>query len=87
MSPAAEPRVVALSTTTSRLIRRDLGRLSQVGSRLGRKPIAVFLAIAFCAWVWSPIGAFLAVLLLIAQIAPAVIFGHALSRGGPELPS
>jgi predicted PurR-regulated permease PerM len=37
-----------------------------VGRRLELNPFAVFLAIAFCTWLWGAIGAFLAVPLLMS---------------------
>jgi len=37
-----------------------------MGQRLELNPFAVFLSIAFCAWMWGPLGAFLAVPLLMA---------------------
>src|SRR5262249_64684 len=37
-----------------------------MGHRLELNPFAVFLAIAFCTWLWGPVGAFLAVPLLMA---------------------
>ena len=37
-----------------------------MGRRLELNPFAVFLAIAFCTWLWGPVGAFLAVPLLMA---------------------
>jgi predicted PurR-regulated permease PerM len=55
-----------------------------MGRRLELNPFAVFLAIAFCTWLWGPVGAFLAVPLLMAL---SVVFGHALSEEKPELPS
>jgi predicted PurR-regulated permease PerM len=54
-----------------------------MGRRLELNPFAVFLAIAFCTWLWGPIGAFLAVPLLMAL---TVTLGHALSEEKPELP-
>ena len=54
-----------------------------MGRRLELNPFAVFLAIAFCTWLWGPIGAFLAVPLLMAL---TVTLGHALARERPELP-
>jgi predicted PurR-regulated permease PerM len=54
-----------------------------MGHRLELNPFAVFLAIAFCTWLWGPIGAFLAVPLLMAL---TVTFGHAFSEDRPELP-
>jgi predicted PurR-regulated permease PerM len=48
-----------------------------IGRRLTLNPFAVFLAIAFCTWLWGPIGAFLAVPLLMAlTVALANAFGE-----------
>jgi predicted PurR-regulated permease PerM len=44
-----------------------------LGRRLTLDPLAVFLAIAFWSWLWGPLGAFLAVPLLIVAL---VIVGH-----------
>jgi predicted PurR-regulated permease PerM len=54
-----------------------------MGRQLELNPFAVFLAIAFCTWFWGPIGAFLAVPLLMAL---AVAFGRAFIKDGPDLP-
>jgi predicted PurR-regulated permease PerM len=54
-----------------------------MGKRLELNPFAVFLAIAFCTWLWGPIGAFVAVPLLIAL---TVTLGHALAEDKPDLP-
>ena len=54
-----------------------------MGRRLELNPFAVFLAIAFCTWLWGPVGAFLAVPLLMAL---TVSFGHAFADEGPDLP-
>ena len=54
-----------------------------MGRRLELNPFAVFLAIAFCAWMWGPLGAFLAVPLLMAL---SVSLGHAFGEEKPELP-
>ena len=54
-----------------------------MGRRLELNPFAVFLAIAFCTWLWGPVGAFLAVPLLMAL---TVAFGHAFSEEAPDLP-
>jgi predicted PurR-regulated permease PerM len=54
-----------------------------MGRRLELNPFAVFLAIAFCTWLWGPVGAFLAVPLLMAL---SVILGHTLSEEKPDLP-
>jgi predicted PurR-regulated permease PerM len=54
-----------------------------MGHRLELNPFAVFLSIAFCTWLWGPVGSFLAVPLLMAL---SVIFGHALGEEKPDLP-
>ena len=46
-------------------------------------PFAVFLAIMFCAWLWGPVGAFLAVPLLMTL---SVALGHTLAAETPKLP-
>ncbi len=46
---------------------------SIVGRRLTLSPFLVFLALVFWTWLWGPIGAFLAVPLLIVSI---VVLGH-----------
>ena len=55
-----------------------------VGRRvLNLHPLAIFLSIAFWAWLWGPVGAFLATpLLIIARVA----FGHLYPKQSPELP-
>lgn len=54
-----------------------------MGDRLELNPFAVFLAIAFCMWLWGPIGAFLAVPLLMALM---VSLGHVFATAKPNLP-
>lgn len=54
-----------------------------MGRRLELNPFAIFLAIAFCTWLWGPLGAFLAVPLLMAL---SVTLGHAFGEEKPELP-
>ena len=54
-----------------------------MGHRLELNPFAVFIAIAFCTWLWGPIGAFVSVPLLMAL---TVALGHALAEDKPELP-
>ena len=54
-----------------------------MGRRLELNPFAVFLAIAFCTWLWGAMGAFLAVPLLMAL---TVAFGHAFGQEAPDLP-
>lgn len=54
-----------------------------MGRRLELNPFAVFLAIAFCTWLWGPVGAFVAVPLLMAL---TVTLGHMLTEEKPQLP-
>lgn len=56
---------------------------SVVGRRLTLSPFIVFLALAFWTWLWGPIGAFLAVPLLIVSF---VVLGHLLPRDEASLP-
>ncbi len=54
-----------------------------MGRQLELNPFAVFLAIAFCAWLWGPVGAFVAVPLLLAL---TLAFSRLVSEERPELP-
>jgi predicted PurR-regulated permease PerM len=54
-----------------------------MGRRLEINPFAVFLAIAFCTWFWGPVGAFLAVPLLMAL---SVILQNTFQEEKPDLP-
>ena len=54
-----------------------------MGRRLELNPFAVFLAIAFCTWLWGPLGAFLAVPLLMAL---TVTLAMPSAEEKPELP-
>jgi predicted PurR-regulated permease PerM len=54
-----------------------------VGRSLTLNPLTVFLAMVFWAWLWGPIGAFLAVPLLIIGLVAAA---HLFPRHEPELP-
>jgi predicted PurR-regulated permease PerM len=56
---------------------------SLIGRRLTLNPLVVFLSLVFWAWLWGPIGAFLAVPLLIIGMVAAV---HLFPRHDPELP-
>jgi predicted PurR-regulated permease PerM len=56
---------------------------SIVGRRLTLSPFLVFLALVFWTWLWGPIGAFLAVPLLIVSF---VVLGHLLPREEMNLP-
>ena len=55
-----------------------------LGRRLELNPFAIFLAIAFCTWLWGPLGAFLAVPLLMALM---VALGHVFGEEKPDLPA
>jgi len=56
---------------------------SIVGRRLTLSPFLVFLALVFWTWLWGPIGAFLAVPLLIVAI---VVLAHLMPREEMNLP-
>jgi predicted PurR-regulated permease PerM len=56
---------------------------SIVGKRLTLSPFLVFLALVFWTWLWGPIGAFLAVPLLIVSI---VVLGHVWPQEEMNLP-
>jgi predicted PurR-regulated permease PerM len=54
-----------------------------LGRHLTLNPLAVFLAIAFWAWLWGPMGAFLAVPLSVVGL---VILNHVFPSDEPKLP-
>ena len=54
-----------------------------MGARLTLNPLTVFLALVFWTWLWGPIGAFLAVPILIVML---VIASHVLPKEEPALP-
>jgi predicted PurR-regulated permease PerM len=54
-----------------------------MGRRMTLNPFAVFLAIGFWTWMWGPIGAFVAVPILMTTI---VTFRHLFPDDAPELP-
>lgn len=54
-----------------------------MGRQLELNPFAVFLAIAFCAWLWGPVGAFVAVPLLMAL---TLALSRLVVEEKPELP-
>jgi predicted PurR-regulated permease PerM len=56
---------------------------SIVGRRLTLSPFLVFLALVFWTWLWGPVGAFLAVPLLIVSF---VVLGHLVPREETNLP-
>jgi predicted PurR-regulated permease PerM len=57
---------------------------SIMGQRLTLNPLTVFLALVFWTWLWGPVGAFLAVPLLIVAM---VVIGHLFPEDEPELPA
>jgi predicted PurR-regulated permease PerM len=57
---------------------------SIIGHRLTLNPLTVFLALVFWTWLWGPVGAFLAVPLLIVAL---VVIDHLFPEVEPELPS
>lgn len=57
---------------------------SIMGRRLTLNPLTVFLALVFWTWLWGPVGAFLAVPLLIVAL---VVIDHLFPEDEPELPS
>jgi predicted PurR-regulated permease PerM len=56
---------------------------SIVGRRLTLNPLTVFLSLVFWTWLWGPVGAFLAVPLLIMGL---VAVSHLFPRDEPDLP-
>jgi predicted PurR-regulated permease PerM len=69
---------VAITTVEGHFITPSL-----IGRRLTLSPFVVFLSLAFWTWLWGPIGAFLAVPLLIVSL---VVLGHLLPRAETTLP-
>jgi predicted PurR-regulated permease PerM len=57
---------------------------SVVGRRLTLNPLTVFLALVFWTWLWGPIGAFLAVPILIIGL---VTISHLFPSDEPDLPA
>ena len=55
-----------------------------MGRRLTLNPITVFLSLVFWTWLWGPVGAFLAVPILIVAL---VAVTHLFPKGDPALPS
>jgi predicted PurR-regulated permease PerM len=54
-----------------------------LGRQLTMNPLIVFIALVFWAWLWGPIGAFLAVPLFIVAL---VVFSHVLPSDEAQLP-
>lgn len=69
---------VALTTIEGQFITPTL-----LGRRLTLNPLVVFLSLAFWAWLWGPMGAFLAVPI---TVVAAVIFNHLFPSDDPKLP-
>jgi predicted PurR-regulated permease PerM len=57
---------------------------SIMGHRFTLNPLTVFLSLVFWTWLWGPVGAFLAVPLLIMAL---VVIDHLFPEDEPELPS
>ena len=57
---------------------------SIMGRKLTLNPLTVFLSLIFWTWLWGPIGAFLAVPLLIMAL---VVIDHLFPEEGRELPA
>jgi len=55
-----------------------------IGHRLTLNPLTVFLSLVFWTWLWGPVGAFLAVPLLIMAL---VVIGHLFREDEPDLPT
>lgn len=55
-----------------------------MGRRLTLNPLTVFLSLVFWTWLWGPVGAFLAVPLLIMAL---VVIDHLFPENEPELPT
>ncbi|HXX09638.1 MAG TPA: AI-2E family transporter [Pseudolabrys sp.] len=55
-----------------------------MGGRLTLDPLIVFLSLVFWTWLWGPVGAFLAVPLLIVAL---VVSDHLFPEDEPELPA
>jgi predicted PurR-regulated permease PerM len=69
---------VAIATLEGHIITPNV-----VGRRMTLNPFVVFLALAFWTWLWGPIGAFLAVPILIISF---VVLGHLLPSEEGTLP-
>jgi len=57
---------------------------SIMGHRLTLNPLTVFLSLVFWTWLWGPVGAFLAVPLVIMAL---VVIDHLFPEDEPELPA
>lgn len=75
---AAPLAYIAMTTVEGHFITPAL-----MGRRMTLNPFAVFLAIGFWTWMWGPIGAFVAVPILMTTI---VTFRHLFPDSSPELP-
>lgn len=80
LSEAAVPPLIFLGIVT---LEGQFLTPAFMGRRLELNPFAVFLAIAFCTWLVGPIGAFLAVPLLMAL---TITFSRVAAEEKPDLP-
>jgi len=71
--------VLALATLEGHFITPSV-----MGHRLTLNPLTVFLSLVFWTWLWGPVGAFLAVPLLIVGL---VVIDHLFPDDEPELPA
>ena len=78
MSLLAPALFVAIATAEGHFITPSI-----VGRRLTLSPFLVFLALAFWTWLWGPVGAVLAVPLVIVTL---VVLGHIWPRENGHLP-
>ena len=80
LGQALVPPVAFVTLTT---IEGNILTPTILGHRLTLNPLVVFVAIVFWAWLWGPIGAFLAVPLSIVGL---VVVTHLLPSDEPKLP-
>ncbi|MBB6167452.1 AI-2E family transporter [Chelatococcus composti] len=80
LGAAVVPPLVFLALTT---VEGQFVTPSVIGRRLTLNPFVVFIAVAFWTWIWGPIGAFLAVPILIVTM---VVIDHVFPKDEVSLP-